>query len=144
MSKNTSGISLIELMVVVAIVGILSSIAMPAYTKYVIKAKATELLTVANNYKIELIEQEISSVTPEINRPVKLNTKTIESVNISAKGENKQRQYIIEVLSKIASPHGNLSLQLLGTPAEGMISWECKVPEQFIEYMPSSCVALDA
>lgn len=40
--KNNSGFSLIELMIVVAIVGILSSIALPAYNDYVIRSRLAD------------------------------------------------------------------------------------------------------
>ncbi len=43
-NKKASGFTLIELMIVVAIVGILSSIAYPSYTKYVQKSKRTEAM----------------------------------------------------------------------------------------------------
>lgn len=43
--KNKSGFSLIELMVVVAIIGVLASIAIPSVTKYMAKARQTEAKT---------------------------------------------------------------------------------------------------
>ncbi|MDO6459195.1 type IV pilin protein [Granulosicoccaceae sp. 1_MG-2023] len=50
--KKSSGFTLIELMIVLAIVGILSAIAIPQYTKYVTKSKRTEatgtLMEIAN------------------------------------------------------------------------------------------------
>lgn len=50
--KAQQGFTLIELMIVVAIIGILASVAMPAYQNYTKKAKFTEVVLAATPYKL--------------------------------------------------------------------------------------------
>ncbi|MES2205060.1 MAG: prepilin-type N-terminal cleavage/methylation domain-containing protein [Pseudomonadota bacterium] len=50
--KKINGFSLIELMVVVAIVGILAAIAVPSYQKYIEKAKFSEVISSSEPYKL--------------------------------------------------------------------------------------------
>ena len=65
--KPNSGFTLIELMIVVAIIGILASIALPAYRTYTYSAKFTELILFTGSYKnaidIAVHKGDISVIT---------------------------------------------------------------------------------
>ena len=56
MKKFQQGFTLIELMIVVAIIGILAAIAIPAYTDYTVRAKITEGLNLAASPKSAISE----------------------------------------------------------------------------------------
>ena len=54
--SNAKGFTLIELMIVVAIIGILAAIAIPAYQDYTTRARVTESLSIINVIKIGIAE----------------------------------------------------------------------------------------
>ncbi|MEO7728815.1 MAG: pilin [Burkholderiales bacterium] len=57
------GFTLIELMIVVAIIGILAAVALPAYNDYAIRAKVSELLLTASSFRVGVAEKGMSDGT---------------------------------------------------------------------------------
>jgi len=61
MKKMSQGFTLIELMIVVAIVGILAAIAIPAYQDYTVRSKISEAMTALAAAKTSISESYISN-----------------------------------------------------------------------------------
>lgn len=66
MQKMQKGFTLIELMIVVAIIGILAAVALPAYQDYTVRAKAAEVVLAASSCRTAITELVQTSTTPSI------------------------------------------------------------------------------
>lgn len=71
-AKLQKGLTLIELMVVIAVIGILGALALPAYQDYTVRAKASEMLLAANGCKTAVTEAissasgaDVSAILPK-------------------------------------------------------------------------------
>lgn len=69
--KRNAGFSMVEIMVVVAIVGLLAALALPAYTDYVTRSRVTEGLVLADAAKLQvgmrITEEPLAAIANEFN-----------------------------------------------------------------------------
>lgn len=85
MKKVQQGFTLIELMIVVAIIGILAAVALPAYQDYTIRAKVSEVVVIASAARTNVAEFYISQGSmPANTNEAGINTDAAQSDYVSA------------------------------------------------------------
>ena len=159
MKKNQQGLTLIELMIVIAIIGILGALALPAYQDYTIRAKVAEMLLAANGCKTAVNEAVSSSSDANVTAALpkacaSQASKYVASVAVDGNG-------VITVVGQHDALRGNTSASanslaltplLTGdTPLNGnsdggktITGWRCGPATSNalpVKYLPASCKA---
>ncbi len=141
--QKQQGFTLIELMIVVAIIGILAAIAIPAYQDYVARAKVSEGLVLASTAKTIVSENAMvgsADLDAGYNDPSP--TDIVSSITIAENG-TVEITYTTEIPNagtlQLVPVVGTTDGLTAGSPPAEAIQWDCRTGTLTSQYAPANC-----
>jgi type IV pilus assembly protein PilA len=140
MKKTQQGFTLIELMIVVAIIGILAAVALPAYKDYTVRAKVSEVILAASSAKNTVAEfAQVNGSMSAAGLTVATQSSTyVTSVGYAAGSATSGT--ITATASAAEAAISGATITLAGTynATTGQVAWVCSGSID-AKYRPASC-----
>lgn len=134
MKSFQKGFTLIELMIVVAIIGILAAVALPAYQDYTIRAKVSELILAASGFRTAVTEKAQTDGTLA-NAGQGLTVTVVGKIS----GGTVTQTGTISISGNNATTSVGTAVTVTLSPTftNGTVTWVCTGSP--VKYLPASC-----
>ncbi|SDX60370.1 type IV pilus assembly protein PilA [Allochromatium warmingii] len=140
MKKYQQGFTLIELMIVVAIIGILAAIAVPAYQDYTVRAKVSEAVMAAAPAKTSVSEYFISQGELPASEAVAGFMTNIDSKYVaSVKFASNKVNVTLKANVVPGAPLGTIAFYLSPVTSAAKVDWDCQKGAIAEKYLPADC-----
>jgi type IV pilus assembly protein PilA len=139
--KKQQGFTLIELMIVVAIIGILAAIAIPAYQDYIARSQASEAVSLMSGGKTPLAEFYADvGVWPTAAESVMgtVTGKYVDTIEITD-GDGDSTPIELTATMKSTGVNANISGATIIMTSTNGSSWTCSAGSIDAKYVPAAC-----
>ena len=149
-ARRQSGFTLIELMIVVAIIGILAAIALPAYQNFITRSQVSEAILAASAGRTDLSDLFASELAfpATANYTIQDQDSRFVAQSVYSSTDPVVASITVTTSSAVNSPAAQgatLILRGTGNPTTGTVEWVCGAPASGgipARFLPGSCRAV--